>query len=202
LVYAILFWFVMGCTGVKGQFLESQDDIGEVGAYGGAGFGGLGARAWVGAATGVQFSKYAVALIDTSFMPLGGATLVRYPAATDTSRLYDFNFTIHIQVPTKHRLVPYGLGGAALLFNTYQVRTVHPDGVVVAFGRSDAKFGFETGGGARYFIRRDWGVKGEYRYTVSTHSFSRILAGVFYQFDGTWPFLPNRNGRRGRRVSE
>ena len=174
---------------------ESFQETGEVSAYTGVGFGTLGTHPWVGGSTGISPSKYAVALIDASFMPLNTATLRGNLPRTTTSRLYDFNFTVHVQIPTHHRVTPYGLAGAALLYNTYLIPAIRPNGVAYIAGRSDVKFGFETGGGARYFVGKDWGLRGEYRYTVSTHNFSRILGGVFYQFEGTWPFLA-RNKRR------
>jgi opacity protein-like surface antigen len=174
---------------------QSGLDLGEVSAYGGAGFGPLGTHAWVGATTGVEFSRYALGLIDTSFLPLGSSTLVNRPLV-ENSRLYDFNFAVHIQIPTKHRWVPYGLAASALLFNTYRVNYLQTDGIIYYHGQSDAKFGFETGGGVRYYIGRNWGVKGEDRYTFSTRNFNRILGGVFYQFEGEWPFLPRGKRRR------
>jgi opacity protein-like surface antigen len=184
--------FMFLCASLSGQ---SGLDLGEVSAYGGAGFGPLGTHAWVGATTGVEFSRYALGLIDTSFLPLGSSTLVNRPLV-ENSRLYDFNFAVHIQIPTKHRWVPYGLAASALLFNTYRVNYLQTDGIIYYHGQSDAKFGFETGGGVRYYIGRNWGVKGEDRYTFSTRNFNRILGGVFYQFEGEWPFLPRGKRRR------
>jgi opacity protein-like surface antigen len=175
---------------------EPLQETGEVSAYAGVGFSGLGTHPWVGGSTGISPSKYAVALIDVSFMPLNSETLRHNLADVTTSRLYDFNFTVHVQIPIHHRVTPYGLAGAALLYNTYLIPAVRPGGFAYIAGRSDVKFGFETGGGARYFVGKEWGLRGEYRYTVSTHNFSRILGGVFYQFDGTWPFMA-RSKRRG-----
>jgi hypothetical protein len=77
--------------------------------------------------------------------------------------------------------------GAAILYNPYRVQGVRPDGTVYTFGLDDVKFGVETGGGVRYFVREDWGIRGEYRYTVSTQNFSRIVLGIFYRLPSTWP---------------
>lgn len=176
---------------------ESFQETGEVSAYTGVGFGGLGRHPWVGGATGISPTKYAVALIDVSFMPLNSETLVHNLLDTTTSRLYDFNFTVHVQIPIRHRVTPYGLAGPAVLYNTYLIPAVRANGVSYIAGRSDVKFAFETGGGARIFVSDNWGFRGEYRYTVSTHNFSRISGGVFYRFDGlSWPFLA-KNKKRG-----
>jgi opacity protein-like surface antigen len=198
LVFGIVsIWLSLVAKQLGAQTDEDRDDVGEVSTYTGVGFGSLGTRAWVGGTTGAAMSKYAIALIDTSFLPIGGATLAAYPGlVTSRSRLYDFNFTVHIQIPVNRRWTPYALVGSGLLFNTYQVQVIRPDGIISFYGQDDAKFGFQTGGGARYFIGEDWGVKGEYRYTISTQNFSRILVGVFYQFHEPWPFLP-RSKRRG-----
>jgi hypothetical protein len=171
------------------QNTEPLGETGEFSAYTGVGWGGLGRHPWVGGSTGISPTKYAVALIDVSFMPLNQETLVHNLVGTTTSRLYDFNFTVHVQIPTRHRVTPYGLAGPGVLYNTYLIPAVRPDGVAYIAGRYDVKFAFQTGGGIKYFVSNNWGFRGEYRYTISTHNFSRMLGGVFYQFDGSWPFF-------------
>lgn len=150
----------------------------------------------MGAATGISVSKYALALIDASFMPLGGNTLVRFPNVTSASHLYDFDFSIQFRVPVKKHWAPYGLLGSALLYNTYHLQSVHDQSVVYLSGQSVVKAGFEAGGGVRYNVNEAWGAKCEYRYTVSTQNFSRIQVGVFYQFSGSWPFVHSSGRRR------
>ena len=180
---------VLMCTALKGQTYY-HDDIGEVNSYAGAGFGQLGTHGWVGAASGAQFEKYFRGYIDASYLPLGSRTLRTYDGPVTTSRLFDINFTLHVQVPTHHRWTPYGLVGSALLLNTYRVPKLYSDGTIHYHGIRESRFGFEVGGGARVYLGEVWGVKGEYRYTVSTLNFSRILGGVFYEFHGAIPFLP------------
>jgi opacity protein-like surface antigen len=173
---------------------SSDEETSELGTYGGAGFG-AGTHAWVGGTSGVSPSKYFMAVLDASFMPMGATALRRDLVGTSTSRLYDFNFGGQVLIPIHHRINPYGLVAAGLLYNTYHIETVRPDGYVYLAGRSDCKFAFETGGGMRYFVTEGFGVRGEYRYTVSTRNFSRISAGVFYQFGGMWPFRAYRKSR-------
>jgi hypothetical protein len=176
------------------QMNEPKPDLGEVSVYSGVAFGGLGTHPAFGAASGLGISKYAFGLIDSSFTPLGSWTLINNPNKTVRSQLWDFNFAIHVQIPLKRKWAPYILLGSAFLYNTYHTETFLPNGVIVRTGYNDPKFGFETGGGARYYVNDDWGIRGEYRYTFSTNNFSRIFGGVFYQFSGPWPFLP-RTGR-------
>jgi opacity protein-like surface antigen len=181
--------------------LPAQDDhieTSELSSYAGAGGLGKGfANAWVGGSAGVSTSKYFMAVLDTSFISLGPNTLQTNPdiVGTRRSRLYDFNFDGQILIPIHYRIRPYGLIGAGVLWNTYEVAAVRPNGVAYFAGRDDAKFGFQTGGGARIFVREDFGFRAEYRFTVSTQHLNRVLFGVFYQFEGTWPFLPHHKRR-------
>lgn len=177
-------------------------DAGEFTAYTGVAFGQISTHATVGGSSGISFSRYGSALVETSYVPLGNGTLRIYPGITTArSALYDFNFAVHIRVPVKERWAPYAILATALMYNTYSIVTVASKPPVYLSGQSDTKFGFETGGGLRYYVRRDWGVQGEYRYTISSQNFSRVLGGVFYQLDGTWPFRSERH-RRGRSTGD
>ena len=178
---------------------SGEEAVGEVSAYTGAAMGALGGHPLVGGTTGLVAFKYAIGLVDTSFMPLGNRTIVHYQAATRNSQFFDINFTVDIQVPVNHRILPYGLFGPALLYNRYQIQTTLPQGSVSFVGQDDCKFGFQTGGGLRYYVKENWGVRAEYRYTISSQNFGGIGAGVFYQFSTPWlsmPFL-HRNSRKG-----
>src|SRR5437764_3090306 len=75
-------------------------EAGEISGYFGTSVGGLGNHPALGGDFGRAFSKYCLALIDTNFTPLGTRTLRNYPGVvTSRSRLYDFNFSMHIRVP-------------------------------------------------------------------------------------------------------
>jgi opacity protein-like surface antigen len=191
-------WLACGAAIVFAQ--PGEEGVGEVSAYTGFAMGALGSHPVVGGTTGLVAFKYAIGLVDTSFMPLGSRTLVHYPAATRNSQFFDINFTVDIQVPVNHRVLPYGLFGPALLFNRYQIQTIQPLGSVSFVGQDDVKFGFQTGGGLRYFVRDNWGVRAEYRYTISSQNFGTIGTGVFYQFSTPWlssPFLHRGHRKRG-----
>jgi opacity protein-like surface antigen len=177
---------------------EGGTDVGEASVYTGVGFGPLSFHPVVGGSSGISATKYAILLIDANYMPIGGRILAQRPGIiTAHSGLFDFNFSGHIRIPLKKRWTPYGILGAALLYNRYQRQFIRPSGILYFSGQSDCRFGFETGAGLRYYVGDQWGVRGEYRYTVSTQNFSRILAGVFYQFEGAWPFA--KGGRNTRR---
>jgi opacity protein-like surface antigen len=172
--------------GAANGFAQSEGLLGEVGSYTGVSAGGLGGHPVVGGTAGIV-SKWAVGQIDASYIPIGNSTIRHWANPTRQSQLFDFNFTVQVQIPVNHRIVPYFVSGPAMLFNRYQLQTTSPQGAPILSGRQDFKFGWENGGGARYYIKDDWGVRTEYRYTVSGQNFGRILAGVFYQFSAPWP---------------
>jgi opacity protein-like surface antigen len=170
---------------------------GEISAYGGMAAGSLGTHPAVGGSFGRAFSRYCIALIDTSYTPLGARTLLSYPGVvTDRSRLYDFNFSMHIRVPVQERWAPYAIVGGGFLFNTYEKLVTHASGATAFEGKSHGTFGFETGGGTRYYVTEEWGVRAEVRYTISNHNFARVLGGVFYQFNGDFPLVRRRARHR------
>jgi len=197
LTWLIIAGLTVGSSNLRAQLGEPPDSVGEVSAYSGVAFGQFGTHPVVGGTTGLTMYKYALAMIDTNFMPLNTNTLLYYPQTTKQSLFFDFNFAVHVQVPVNHHWAPYALFGAGIFYNTYRIQTLRQPGVVVFVGQDDVRFGFQTGGGVRYRVNESWGIKGEYRYAVSNRDFNRVLGGVFYQFSGTWPFLSRGKRRTG-----
>jgi opacity protein-like surface antigen len=149
----------------------------------------------------VPLSKFVAAGVETSYIPLGSGTLRVYPGIRATqSRLFDFAFSLQIRVPVKRRWMPYGTLSSGVLYNTYSIAAIQPGNSTVGSSESDTKFAFEGGGGVRYYIRDNWGVTGEYQYTVSSQNFSRLLWGVFYELDDSWPFRSRRGASRGQGI--
>ena len=163
---------------------EGQSDLGEVSGYIGVAYGGYWSRPSFGGSAGVTLDRYAIALLECAFEPLDHETLgVRPAPLVSSSGLYEINFAVHIRVPLKHKWEPYAILAPALLYNRYQTGSVQPNGTVVyVSGQGVVKFGFETGGGARYYAGRHWGLRGEYRYTICSRNFNRVVFGVFRQF--------------------
>jgi Outer membrane protein beta-barrel domain len=190
--------YLTGCTiaitagAQTGEWVERS----ELSSYVGPGFGAGGSHVYAGGSAGVSPSKYFLGVIDVSYMPLGSHPLRTNLFGTSQSHLYDFSFQGQILIPIKQRVQPYALLGAGVLYNTYRIPAVNTNGVAYLAGRSDTKFGFQTGGGARIFVTEGFGFRTEYRFTASSRNFNSLLFGVIYQFDGTWPFLSRRNQRR------
>jgi len=192
----MLVGLVISSSGAYAQ--PGETDQGEFTIYTGLTAGGVGTHPAVGASTGLTFSRYVVGVFDASYSPLGSDNLRYYSGLMTTdSRLYDINFNVQVRAPFRERWEPYTVLGAALLYNTYQARATQPADAK-AVSKHDGRFGFEVGGGIRYYLAETWGVRGEYRHTFSTRNFSRILGGVFYQFDGIMPFAIRNRSRHIR----
>ena len=44
-----------------------------------------------------------------------------------------------------------------------------------------------NGGGVRYYVRPNWGIRSECKVTVSSRVFTRVSFGVFYTLPSNWP---------------
>jgi len=178
----------VGAIGLHAQVEPDSGNSGEVTAYTGFAAGGIGTHALVGASSGLFVNRYGALLIGGMFVPMGSNTVVPNTNAASRSHLYDASLTLNIQIPISNKWAPYGLAATSLLYNTYQLQLKHPDRSVYQVGASEVKFAFETGGGVRYYVSDDWGVKAEYRYAISTQNFSQFAFGIFYRLPSSWPF--------------
>jgi len=167
---------------------DNETETGEVAGYGGGAFG-LGAYPLVGASAGAGFSRYAMALIDISYAPLGQQTLRRREASEVVRRsgLYDFNFSLHIRVPVAKRWAPYGIVGGGLMYDNFDLAKVTPSGTAVFHSRNENNFGFHTGAGVRYYIREGWGIRPELKVVASKRTYVCASIGIFYVLPSNWP---------------
>src|SRR5581483_12203786 len=80
---------------------------------------GIGAHPMVGASAGTHLSRHALAVIETTFQPIGTHTIQPWPqrSAIDNSLLWDFSFCGHIRLRTTGRIQPYAIIGAGLLWD-------------------------------------------------------------------------------------
>jgi opacity protein-like surface antigen len=163
---------------------EGEAYVSEFSTYAGVAFGQLSSHFTIGGAAGGSVDRYLVILLESGYTPLGSNTLVNHAGyVTRSSGLYDFDLAFHVRIPLKHRWEPYGIAAPALLYNRFQRQILQTNGVFTyRSGVSDVKFGFETGAGLRYYIHPRWGVRSEFKYTISTHNYSRFMMGMFRQF--------------------
>jgi opacity protein-like surface antigen len=142
----------------------------------------------VGGTAGLAFSRYAIGYAETAFSPLGSNTVRPAPAGgpIDSSRLYDLNLGVHIRVPVRPRWAPYVILGGGVVWNAFNQSLAGPQGTATARHISNYDFGFHTGGGVRYYIRDNWGIRPEFEVVVSKQTYTRFSVGVFYTLPDTW----------------
>ncbi len=162
---------------------QSDETGGELTAYAG-GTSGIGMHSFVGASSGIAFSKFAVAMLDVSYSRLGNSMLRYWPdrQARD-SNLYDFNVSAHIRFPVNRRWAPYGIVGPGILWNSYEQYATGSAGNTLTVRHDDVNFGFHTGGGVRYHLGENWGIRPEVRVVISNQTFVAFSLGFFFNVD-------------------
>jgi hypothetical protein len=177
--------FLLGAIGEPVLLAQTGIDDGEVSVMGGGSFG-MGSRPYVQGGVGYTFSKHGMALVESSYTPLGTNIIWRRAnvQSPQNSYLLDFAANFHIQFPVGEHWAPYGLVGAGLLFNSFRAVTTSEGALV---GIQDFKGVFYTGGGVRYHVTPHWGVRSECKFGVSSRTFTRVSIGVFYNLPSDWP---------------
>ena len=163
--------------------LAQSDEVGgEISGYGGVFGGGHG---FVGASSGVAFSKYALGLLDVSYARLGTETMRAYTPEqrVEGSNFYDINACAHIRFPINRKLAPYAIIGPSVVWNGYHYGALGPNGARVVISKDDVNFGFHTGGGVRYHVNQNWGVRPEVRVVITNQTFVTFSIGVFFNVD-------------------
>jgi hypothetical protein len=197
-VAAVFLFLLVSPPVARGQ--SDETEVGEVAAFGGGTFGLGGAQPAVGASSGTALSRYGLGLIEVAYSPLKNDTLRRRTGPpVEGSNLFDFNWSFHIRVPVRERWAPYGILGGGLLFNAFRA-VVLPPGPTdpstgeptrpggATFAVHEFNFGFHTGGGLRYYIRPDWGIRPEFKVIVSNRTYTRFTVGIFYTVPNGWPW--------------
>lgn len=180
---------ICACLPISLAAQPSETEGGEVSAFTGGIFG-LGSHPTFGGSAGGVVSKYALALFEGSYTPLGQYTIQPWPARSTVARshLTDFNISLHIRVPIKgSRWSPYGIAGVGLLWDALRQETVDPHGIAISYHWNQFNAGFHTGGGVRYYIGENWGIRPELKVIVSKQTYTRASIGIFYVVPSTWP---------------
>lgn len=164
-----------------------ETDTGEVAVLGGGTFGAGQQPAVMGSA-GISLSRYGSLQFNTSFIPFGHHTIQPWPDSSTVKQSYltDFGFDIHIQVPLK-RWAPYGIVGTGLLWDVVHQVSYSQTGAAVSRGFDQFNVAFHTGGGLRYFLGENWGVRSEVRVAVSKLTYTQVSFGIFYVTPPNWP---------------
>jgi hypothetical protein len=182
-----ILWVLNGAL----AFAQSgETDVGEVAALGGVAVGGAsGTQGTVTGGAGNAFARHGMVLVDTMFMPLGNRTIQPWPDRrfVDRSFLLDFGLDFHIRFPVKPRFAPYGIAGAGLLWGFFREDTVDRRGRPLVRHFDQFNGALHTGGGVRYYIGDNWGIRPEVKVIVSKHVYTLIQMGVFWVAPTNWP---------------
>jgi hypothetical protein len=186
MILAVL--WVLGNTNAFAQ--AGEEDVGEVAALGGVAFGGAsGTQPTVTGGAGLAFSRHGMVIVDTMFMPLGNRTIQNWPLRDTVNRSYllDFGLDFHVRFPIGHRWAPYAIAGTGLLWNLIRQDTVTPHGVPLVRHFDQFNGALHTGGGLRYYITDNWGIRPEVKVIVSKHTYTSIAMGIFWVAPTNWP---------------
>ena len=167
-----------------------EGESGEISAIGGiAGGSGLGVQPTVTGSAGYAFSKWGMVLFDTSYLPMGNHTIQSWPAPADVHKSWtlDFGMDIHIRIPVKAKWEPYGIVGTGVLWNSLHANDTIANQFVVEKHFNQVNGALHTGGGFRYHVSENWGVRSEVKVIVSKQIYTQMLMGVFYVTPPNWP---------------
>ena len=86
----------------------------------------------------------------------------------------EYNFNVHYLFPLKREdFTPYVLGGLGFQ---------HFSSDVSRFSTGSTHAGLNIGGGARWKLGRNWGLRPELKIFLSKYTSARYSIGLFYQF--------------------
>jgi hypothetical protein len=174
---------------VPGLMAQAEDaDRGELSVFTGGTFG-AGSHGAVGGSAGAAITRYGMLLLEGAYMPLGDHTIQPWPAESTVQRshLWDIALDTHIRIPVKERWEPYAILGTGILWNTVEQGTVNQQGAATIHKFDQFNGAFHTGGGVRFFIGKNWGIRPEVKAIVTRQTYTRVSVGIFYVTSGQWP---------------
>lgn len=161
---------------------ETEPGTTEAAAFGGL-VAGVGTHGTLGGGVAYAATKRVWAVGEFSYIP-GPSEMFAVLGVVGkmTARAYDFNAGIHYQFPTKElKAVPYVASGLGGLRGSASARVTYM-GQSQVVKESDTSFYFNVGGGLRYRISGNWGIRPELKIFAGDDTFVRVAIGIFYQF--------------------
>jgi hypothetical protein len=166
---------------VVGQSTSPADvapGTGEVTGFGGV-VAGVGTHGVVGGGIHVTATKSLLIGGEFSYIPLGGGSGeilgTRYRA---NAKAYDFNGGAQYSFATSNpKVAPYVSGGLGIIHGS---GSVAGPGFSASAGSND--FMFHFGGGLRYFVKDNWGIRPELKVFAGSDTYVRLAIGLFYRF--------------------
>jgi outer membrane protein with beta-barrel domain len=172
--------FVMAGVGY-GQDMQK----GQIEATGQIGFvSGIGTHGAFGGSVGGAVNEHVLVYGEFLYIPLGSSTVsVLGVNRSVSARAFNFDGGLQYQFRKYGSMVPYAGVGLGLLHSTADISNNFTfQGLNFSTGGSSNDFYVNLGGGVRYYVNEQWGVRPEFTIFAGPNTFVRIGAGVFYHF--------------------
>jgi opacity protein-like surface antigen len=158
---------------------------GQIEATGQIGFvSGIGTHAAVGGSVGAALNERVVVFGEFLYIPLGSSNVTVLGVNRNVSaRAFNLDFGLQYQFRKYGSMVPYAGVGLGLLHSSASISNSFSfQGLNFSTGGSSNDFYANLGGGVRYYVTEQWGVRPEFTIFAGPNTFVRIGAGVFYEF--------------------
>ncbi len=175
-------WLVVVLVAVAGSGVLMAADT-EAGTTEAVGFGGLvagiGTHGALGGGIAYAATDRILAVAELSYIPTGGVSgSVAGFSFKSSSRVFGLDGGIHYQFPKDEKLIPYVAAGVGVLHGSGSFSTTGVGSTSIS--STDLYFNF--GGGLRYYLADNWGIRPELKIFAGDETFVRIGVGIFYQF--------------------
>jgi opacity protein-like surface antigen len=158
---------------------------GQIEATGQLGFvSGIGTHVAVGGSVAGALNERVLVHGEFLYIPLGSSTVNVLGVNRDVSaRAFNLDGGLQYQFRKYGSMVPYAGVGLGLLHSSASIpNNFSFQGLNFSTGGSSNDFYVNLGGGVRYYVTEQWGVRPEFTIFAGPNTFVRIGAGVFYQF--------------------
>ena len=145
---------------------------------------GIGTHSLVGGSVAAAARNRILVIGELSYIPLGSDSVDILGVRSDFSaRAISFNIGGQYQLRGSGKTTPYvGAGVGFLHSSSSSSVTTNFQGFDFTGGSSDTNAYISVGGGARYYVKEQWGLRPELMIFAGHQTFARASVGVFYRF--------------------
>jgi hypothetical protein len=184
-IVKISFIATVGLWLMTGLSYGQDTHQGQIEATGQLGFvAGIGTHVAVGGSVAGALNERVLVYGEFLYIPLGSSTVNILGVNRDVSaRAFNLDGGLQYQFRKYGSMVPYAGVGLGLLHSSASIpNNFSFQGLNFSTGGSSNDFYVNLGGGVRYYVTEQWGVRPEFTIFAGPNTFVRIGAGVFYQF--------------------
>jgi outer membrane protein with beta-barrel domain len=164
------------CSGAAAQELKqgSSEVVGYVGLNSSSGSGFE-----VGGGYGYALRSNLLAIGEVGYLAGGGGYASNLPGTGFSSHGFEFNGNVHYLFILKNlpKFTPYALGGIGIDHYSFSYNSN-----VFGYSASITTAGVNIGGGARWQLGDNWGLRPEWKILVGNHIAESLTGGIYYQF--------------------